>query len=679
MKSVSSSKSQCAGSTGGARLRRALIFSCLLFPVSCLLVFLPSARADFQIQYFLTITNVPAGLTSNLVVNIGTSTTRYWTNDASGTPATSIQTTNTTAASATNLYSHLVNQLVYSVGSSGPSLGVDFVSSNTSMLVFTAPENTNLTVTFGGNWARGHYFTNTLTGAGTILWPTNAMSQRARTNAANSIVNLLGATNSVPINSIPPGAKFLQHYTDNVSSQNLSNKTLTGPVLSGGRLTLATNITGTNVLLTNVTLHIASITGADLTGLINLLTNGTAYNLNLINATNRGIVVALTNGIWTNGIFLKPRLTNGVNYGDAFSSPTVTAGEQFGASADASGVNSLAVGKTATSSGVESVAVGYSATASASSATALGNQANASQASTVAIGYTTTVSGENSGAFGASSIVSSNNSYAFGYDNTVTHSNTTVIGNQITSSADNLVQIGSSSQSITLAGPVVGSTLSNTTHKGSLDIDGDVAFPQSANSSIADGHNTIAAGTNVYIRLTGTPTTTWNFGGISAGNRDGKVLILQNATGYPAYFLSESGTEPTAANRILTYSRTNIYWPTNGIAQLIYDTTASRWQLFGNSIAGPRTVLSGSTNFDFGSISVLNTALIMIPVEGATTNDIPQVSFPPQVFTSGTLCTNIAVWTWATNNLVGVRFINNSTNAACNPAAGTFSAVIERY
>ena len=338
---------------------------------------------------------------------------------------------------------------------------------------------------------------------------------------------------------------------------------------------------------------------------------------------------------------------------------------------------SMAVGNGAIAGGTDALAIGRSAAAYGAGAQAVG-QASIAQGSG-ALALQSEVTGNNSVGIGASSSVAATNATALGTGATVNYNDSSAFGKNATATTTNQIRLGTSSDTVSIPGQLVSASVSNTTYAGSSIVSGDMSFVQRANSSVANGHNTIDVGTNVYIRLTGTATADWQFGAISGGNRDGKILILQNATGYGATFLSESGTEPTVGNRILTYIRTNIYWPSNGIAQLIYDTTASRWQLFGNSIAGPRTVLTGSTNFDFGSISVLNTALIMIPVIGATTNDVPKVSFPPQVFTAGTLCTNIAVWTWATNDLVGVRFINTSTNAACNPAAGTFSAVIERY
>jgi len=490
-----------------------------------------------------------------------------------------------------------------------------------------------------------------------------------------------------------------------------SNRTAQASYLVSGMSTYSTNAFATNATAMSNFVTKGDSPPQSITSELRLsgnLNNGTS-ELSVSNLANRG------NAIRSFG--------SGGNSFQAGSNATSsgTRSLSVGNSSTASGTDSAVVGTSATATGTDSIAFGTSALASNNYTVAIGTSAKATNTYSMAIGngsiagggsdalaigrsaqalgssamsigqggiaqgtaalaIQSEVVGDNSIGIGPSSSVSATNSTALGTGATVTHNDSTALGKNATSTTTNQIRLGTSSETVSVPGVLeVSGTQTNTTFTGTNIMRGDLSFPQSGNSTIVDGHNTFAAGTNVYIRLTGTPTTTWNLGGISAGNRDGKILILQNDTGQSAYILSESGTEPTPENRLRTYSRTNIWWPTNGIAQLIYDTSASRWQVFGNSIAGPRQVLSGSTNFDFGSISVLNTALIMIPVAGATTNDIPRVSFPPQVFTSGTLCTNIAVWTWATNDLVGVRFINGSTNAACNPAAGTFSAIIERY
>ena len=608
----------------------AVLFLCLLAV---------AAPAAELVTVTVTITNNPVGNTNSITIN---SSTRTWTNTVTGSPGTLIQQTNTTALATTNLLNHLTSYRVqaWHLLSQG----------NDTNLTIRGRVGEVMTVTIAGGWASVTYATNTVTSPTfSVRVPITVEAATNQTNIASMLVTALErATNSLSTNNtglanyVTKGASALQEV-------------IAPALFSGG-------LRGSNVRLTN--------------GFTLALTNINSVSSNHINYGN----AIRSEGSGGNSLQVGSNalavgsLSIAIGNGAVASNTTAFA---VGIAAKATNSYAMAVGNDSISGGTDSLAVGRGAQAYGSGAQAIGQGAYAQGDNSLAIQAEVTGSGSIS--IGAGSGVSATNATALGTGSTVTHNDSTAIGKNATSTTTNQIRLGTSSDTVSIPGQLVSASVSNTTYAGSSIVSGDMSFVQRANSSVANGHNTIDVGTNVYIRLTGTATADWQFGAISGGNRDGKILILQNATGYGATFVSESGTEPTVGNRILTYTRTNIYWPSNGIAQLIYDTTASRWQLFGNSIAGPRTVLTGSTNFDFGSISVLNTALIMIPVIGALTNDVPKVSFPPQVFTAGTLCTNIAVWTWATNDLVGVRFINTSTNAACNPAVGTFSAVIERY
>lgn len=566
------------GERAGVRASRkspARLLALLTFSLSHLLTF-SAHSADFQVTGYVTITNTPAGLPTNIVFNLGTVDTRSFTNGVI-TPSTSIQITNSTAATRTNLVSHLVAYPVYSVGVGSPQLVVNPSTTNTSVIEFSAPVNTNLSITFGGNWARVYYITSTYNTAVPIQNLTNAISASARTNAANAIVNYLGGT--VPSNSIPPANYAFRHYTDNTSSQTLSNKTFTAPVLNGGRLVNATNLTGTNVAITNVTLHIANITGAQLSGILAALTNGTAYNLNLVNATNRGIIGAITNGLWTNGTLIGAKSTNFFNYGPIASRYNAMGGQAFGEDSEASGINSTALGRGAISSGVESTAGGYFSQATNSSATAYGNQSIAGGSGSSVFGYNSVVSGQSSGGFGAGGNVSGASSYSFGTGNTVTHDNTTVVGNSITSADSNLVQIGSSSQRITLAGPVTDSTLTNTTLKGLATVNGRLDFTPGANTGLANGYNSdTSLGTNVYVKLSGHTGAATNAGFRAATSGTYHIVQVDNPSLNYAV-LDNSGLD-TVANRIFLGDATTKHSTNNPvIMQIIYDAGVSRWRL----------------------------------------------------------------------------------------------------
>ncbi len=114
---------------------------------------------------------------------------------------------------------------------------------------------------------------------------------------------------------------------------------------------------------------------------------------------------------------------------------------------------------------------------------------------------------------------------------------------------------------------------------GTNTIGGDLAFVRYALSSLADGNNAgIIVGTNTFVEVSG-PTNAFTINGI-AGGRDGKYLMLLNQTGQNMTVAHQSGTDPTAANRIITLSGADRVTTGNGAAILIYSGAASRWILF---------------------------------------------------------------------------------------------------
>lgn len=540
----------------------------------CLLCASASLRlhAATEIQYFLTVTNVPAGLTSNLTINLGTATTRSYSNNAAALPATSIQTTNTTAASATNLLLHLGAYPAYAVGSAGPSMGVDYVASNTSTLVFTAPLNTNLTITLGGLWARGHYVTNTYADSAALLVPTNAMSIRLRTNAANALVNLLGGT--VPSNSIPPANFGLRHYTDNTSAQTLSNKTLTAPVLNGGRLVNATNLTATNVALTNVVLSLAAIHNlTELNGYLGTLTNGVFWS-NLLQRASisnaliiGGNIYRFTNGYWTNGTFDSPIATNLTAYG--ISAPGGgSSSEQFGAGAHAYSDFTTAFGAGAIATNQGASAFGYAASAS-ESATAFGGAGTTASTNTTAIG-----SGISGGGIG-------NVLIGVGSDDNL-YNNVILIGNSLSASAANQILIGDGSQAFRVLGTfqpeesITNAQMTGITTLRRIDL------TSRNHTSLANGYNSaVLIGTNAYVRFSG-PTAAYTNAGFLAPVASANQLFHAqfDNPGLSMTLLNESGIDATAANRILTGTGALLNSTNNPVmATFLYDATATRWRI----------------------------------------------------------------------------------------------------
>lgn len=546
-------------------LRSLLLFLCAFAPLR------EARSADFQVVAYVTITNTPAGPPTNIVFNIGTSDTRTSTNGVV-TPSTSFQITNSTAATRTNLAAHLVTYPVYSLGSGSPQLTVVLSSSNTSALEFWAPINTNLSVSFGGNWATVYYQTNPLNLSNPVLVDTNRMDAIARTNAVNALANLLAGTNVVPSNSIPPGAKIFQHYTDQTSSQNLSNKTLTTPVITGGRHTGVTNFTGTNVALTNVTLSLAAIHNlTELNGYLGTLTNGVFWS-NLLHRASisnaliiGGNIYRFTNGYWTNAIFDSPKATNLVSYnisspgGGSFS-------EQFGSGAHAWSDYTSSFGYGAIATNQFAHVFGYQGFAS-EFGTVFGALCSASTNST-SIGY-------GNGASGVNGTLIGNNNDANGYYNII------LIGSGINATADNQVTIGGSGQSVVIGGTLIDPVLTNASMTGITTLRRIDLTPRS-NTGLANGYNSgVLIGTNSYVRFSG-PTAAYTNAGFAAPVPAfaHRVLLQFDNPGLSFTLLNESGIEATAANRILTNTGALENSTNNPVmVDMIYDTTASRYRL----------------------------------------------------------------------------------------------------
>lgn len=554
---------------GGARLRRALI--CLLLPLaSCLS---PLARsADFQVVGYVEITNTPAGASTNIVFNIGTSDTRTWTNGVV-TPSTSIQITNSTSAARTNLAAHLTSYPVYSVGVGTPELIPIYSSTNTSVIEFWAPVNTNLSISFGGNWAKVYYVTNPFNLSNPILIDTNRMSSNARTNAVNSVVNLL-ASGVVASNKIAPGKEFMAHYTDNTSSQTVSNKTLTSPIINGGRLVNATNVTGTNVAFTNVTLYVVAVSGAtSISGIATAITNGNFYSnvLHWSRITNvfglHGTVWQLADGVYTNGYFPNATSSNLVNRGNAISSPGAGGNsEQFGDGALANGDNVAVFGFNAYGTNTGATAVG-SLTTAREQGTAVGAFTLASTNTTV-VGYGSYGSGIGNTILGV-------NNDDNGYNDVI------LIGSDILADGSSQVFLGSSAMKTTVLGPLLpAGGVTNATWRGTNVLNGRLDLTSGARTSLANGYNSgTVLGTNVYIRLSGASGAATNAGFAAAV--DGTFYLVQvDNPGLSYTLLNESGLEATAANRIVTSTGALMNSTNNPVLmQLLYDATASRYRV----------------------------------------------------------------------------------------------------
>lgn len=125
---------------------------------------------------------------------------------------------------------------------------------------------------------------------------------------------------------------------------------------------------------------------------------------------------------------------------------------------------------------------------------------------------------------------------------------------------------------------ITAATFSNTNN---FPTHSDIAFGRFAVTSLANGNNAaVPVGTNVFIEVSG-PSGAFAVHGINAGTamRDGKLIVILNQTGQDMTIAHQSGTDPAAANRIITMTGADRATTGNGAATLIYSGAASRWIL----------------------------------------------------------------------------------------------------
>ena len=299
----------------------------------------------------------------------------------------------------------------------------------------------------------------------------------------------------------------------------------------------------------------------------NAIHESSAVAANLVGLTNNQTVTG--NKAFTGssnyivGAYLpSPKTTNLVNYGNAISSPgSATYTLQLGQSALAQAQAATAVGYSASAQGISSSAIGTGSGAMGNSGTAIGALSYAGTAN-----YST--------ALGAEASVGD------------THANSTAVGYGATTTAANQIMLGSAGISAVvnnylsvLGGLTVANGATNLLQTGTNTVAGDLAFPRYAISTLANGVNAaVPIGTNIFVEVSG-PTASFSIDGINGQpNRDGKIAIIVQQTGQAMTINNQSGSEPTAANRIicLTGSNKAIAGPSSA-AIFIYSAAASRW------------------------------------------------------------------------------------------------------
>lgn len=304
-----------------------------------------------------------------------------------------------------------------------------------------------------------------------------------------------------------------------------------------------------------------------------------------ISGTNIGRIVG---GHYSSPFLSNPTMTNGANYGNAFRSPGAgSQSDQFGSGAVAGGQYGLAIGTSAYSgTNLGSMAIG-------NSATVFYNPANRHGELAVAIGTSTRASGTNCGALFAASISDYNESYA-------------IAG---TTTADNQIRIGGANSVnhwVSIPGVLQAAGISNVsvTAGSSNVMKGSYAWPSSAFSTLGNGNNiAVNFGSNYFIRITGTVTSSPAICGISGG-QDGLSFCVKNELGY-TLTLTENTIDPTPANRFDFLDNTDVNVVNGGFAWLKYNANASRW-----NIDGLYPPVSSATNGSLSALSVSGSASV---------------------------------------------------------------------
>lgn len=539
----------------------------------CLLGSVLSSRADrTNIDALVTFTNVVAGVTNGGTIT-GNGDTRLYTNGTLNAAAIWIQSTNVVGWAATNTWLHL-NTYRFA--------NVDRVyTTNTNQIVIQGALDQALSVTLSSGIGTVSYSTQVWGTVFPIVGPNGGVPTEAgRTNNVSRLIDLLSDTGSRATNAVENGIRALSNLLDRISFQIASNKTFytttnVGGLLDGSRITNAIAIWGSNGTLTAMT-----FLGGTYSGFLSSLTNGALYSnaIHWTRITNafgiHGTVFALTNGIYmfptlSNGWFSGTLggLTNGFSTNLVLVKPVVSNLVSWG---------SLSIGDPVTGRDDNWQMQTVTAPAMTPSVFQLYNVdlLDYTFAQREDFGSITTWlnSGTNGGGGGTYKTTNAGLFYATG-------------------------SIGS--PAITSGVMVAASTMaSNLVGLGTNRLDGDVSIRRQPYASVANGHNRLDLGTNIFLDLSGAPSATWQLSSIVVGGptaaRDGQLAIIRNGTGYNADIVHDDPNEATAPYRISTATATNVAWTNGQFAWFIYSTAAARWHYMENPVA--RNLVAGTTN-----------------------------------------------------------------------------------
>ena len=415
---------------------------------------------------------------------------------------------------------------------------------------------TNMSLTVSTNWVLQHGHTNFF---------------KANSNALNAAVNTNIAWNA----------------TVHSAAGSATNLTASGWLL----VDAAQTNTGA---LTVAGPYVIPATGS-ITGPVVISNAANVWDGGTVSAT----VGRLTNGVYVSPVLSSPLMTNGINYGNAFSSR-------------GSGTNSEAFGQGATATNNGSLSIGYFSQANGIYASAFGSESSASGDFSSALGEAAASFEYASLALGAGASAEKPYSMAIGPASTASHTNSIAIGFNSSSSENNQMMLGSSTVDYvkTFGRLEAGGGITNAVLTGAVTNNASYSETRLDITTLAAGANSgINPGSAVNLKVSG-PTNSFSIAGI-AGGRDGRVISIQNSTGYPMTILNDSGLDNADTNRIYTGGADITLSNSPSVVSLKYDSSVSRWVLNGINAL---TAATGGDVTQAGNNTFTGTNSFSVPV-----------------------------------------------------------------
>ena len=144
-------------------------------------------------------------------------------------------------------------------------------------------------------------------------------------------------------------------------------------------------------------------------------------------------------------------------------------------------------------------------------------------------------------------------------------------------------------------------TLTGTVTAATANFSGPVSFLLGSDYTTIGSQPDVAINTASTIRYNGGSAAT--FYGIVAGT-NGQVIHLHNASNSILTLSNQSGSEATAANKIITGSGADLAIASNSSVIMQYDSSASRWRVIGGSGGATPAGATGQVQYNSGSNSL---------------------------------------------------------------------------